>query len=388
MNYIKIGENTIKNGNQDHIFNLVGINEFTNQNTFTNQNALNDSGNLNDIDDLNEEKIIIPKKNYYCSNCNRKGHFYKNCTEPIISNGIIGIYIENLDKNLIPLLEGYLLENLKIFNSRNSSYYNHNNNPNNNHNKNHNYYCNNYNKNSTWMENNSKIKSYELNSKIKFLMIQRKKSLGYLEFIRGRYSLDDTTGIIHLLEQMTPQELMDIIKKDFDYLWNNLWDEKNIRNKNHHKEYVTSKQKFYQLKMNKMNLLNSITPLFAFNEWGFPKGRREAYESDIICALREFEEETDYKDDQYTILEECKHIRENLIGTNGVSYAHNYFLTILHEVNEFHDDTNREIGNIKVMNINECLDVIRPYHKNKIKIIKNIYLTINNFMKEYDDVDF
>jgi hypothetical protein len=328
--------------------------------------------NTNEVNDDYEndtviEKIVIPKKNYYCSNCNRKGHYFKNCLEPIISNGIIGIYLEEFDKNLIPILEGYLIDNLKIFHTKG------NNSP--------------KNKSGTWLENNSKIKTFELNSKIKFLMIQRKKSLGYLEFIRGRYQIDNDDAIIHLLEQMTPEELNDIIKKDFDYLWQNLWDENNIRNKNHHKEYVVSKNKFYQLKMNKMKLLTETKPLFVFNEWGFPKGRRESYESDIVCAIREFEEETDYNEKQYTLLEDCKHIRENLVGTNGVNYAHNYFLTVLHEKNEYFDKSNREIGDIKVMDINECLDVIRPYHKNKIKIIKNIYLTINSFMKEYDGVN-
>ena len=50
-----------------------------------------------DVNEINDEKIIIPKKNYYCSNCNKKGHTYKNCLEPIISNGIIGIYIDGLN---------------------------------------------------------------------------------------------------------------------------------------------------------------------------------------------------------------------------------------------------------------------------------------------------
>ena len=72
-------------------------------------NVINDS-NINV-----EEKIIIPKKNYYCSNCNKKGHTFKNCLDAIISNGIIGLYIENLDKNLIPLLEAYIVDNLRIF---------------------------------------------------------------------------------------------------------------------------------------------------------------------------------------------------------------------------------------------------------------------------------
>ncbi len=375
MNY-KVGTNrNVGVFNLDEKLDILDKKVNFNGNFNTNLNltekiiSSNSLNNLNELDeiDVEHEKIIIPKKNFYCSNCNRKGHFYKNCTEPIISNGIIGIYIENFNKKLFPLMENYLVDNLKIFKDRNSPT--------------------NKNKLNTWLDNNSKIRNSELNPKIKFLMIQRKKSLGYLEFIRGRYSLDDPTGIYHLMEQMTPQELADIENRDFDYLWSNLWDEKNIRNKNHHKEYIVSKQKFYQLKLNKMDLIKSVKPLFTFNEWGFPKGRREAYESDLVCALREFEEETDYKDNQYSVLEECKSIRENLVGTNGINYAHNYFLTILHEINEFHDESNREIGNIKVMNINECLEVIRPYHKNKIKIIKNIYTVLNNFFKEYGHID-
>ena len=40
-------------------------------------NKYNTNTNIN-IDDYNKnEKIIIPKKNYYCSNCNKKGHTFK-----------------------------------------------------------------------------------------------------------------------------------------------------------------------------------------------------------------------------------------------------------------------------------------------------------------------
>jgi len=218
-------------------------------------------------------------------------------------------------------------------------------------------------------------------------MIQRKNSLGYLEFIRGRYNLNQINTITHLLEQMSVEEINDIISKDFDFLWNNLWDKNNIRNKNHHKEYIVSKQKFYELKMNHIDLIKKTKILYSFNEWGFPKGRRESYESDIICAVREFEEETCYNENKYTILEQCKPIRENLVGTNGINYAHNYYLTILLEKIECYDKSNREIGNVKIMNINDCIDVIRPYHKNKIKIMKYVYNVINDFIKEYQDIN-
>ena len=323
-----------------------------------------------DIDELHDEKIIIPKKNYYCSNCNKKGHTFKTCNDPIISNGIIAIYIKGITNDMIPFLEDYIIKNLNIFT--------------NSHNKNTN--SPQYKKiqnNHFWLESDIRLKTNQINESIQFLMVQRKNSLGYLEFIRGRYNLENLITLTHLLEQMTPDELSDINKKDFDILWNDLWDSNNIRNKNHHKEYLNSKQKFYQLKLSHNNILSNTIPLYNFNEWGFPKGRRESYEPDLVCAIREFEEETTLGEDNYVILEKCKSIRENLIGTNGISYAHNYFLSILNNKLSISDKSNREIGQTKVLNLNECLEKIRPYHKNKIRIIKYIYSIINNFLLEY-----
>ena len=168
------------------------------------------------IDNLNDEQIIIPKKNYYCSNCNRKNHTYKNCYEPIISNGIIAVYIENLNIESIPSLEKHIINNLKIFTN---TYNKETHSPQ-------------YNKH-LWLESDFRPKKF--NENIKFLMVQRKNSLGYLEFIRGRYIIEDIKSIIHLLEQMTPNEINSIINSDFDILWNNLWDTNNIINKNHYK---------------------------------------------------------------------------------------------------------------------------------------------------------
>lgn len=369
--------------------------------------------NIDEIND-NNEKIIIQKKNYYCSNCNRKGHTYKNCNEPIISNGIIAIYIKNFNSELIPYLENYIVKNLKIFNN---SYNKKTSSPN----YKKSLFSNNSDSNtslSKWFEECEKKKQdsqenlakfsgasenkYKLfflgdpsnienidniNDNIQFLMVQRKHSLGYMEFMRGRYSIDNIDTLNHLIEQMSPNEIADIINKDFDYLWNTLWDLNNIKNKNHHKEYIQSKQKFYQIKLNNLNIFTEIKPLYNFNEWGFPKGRRESYESDLVCAIREFEEETNLKEPNYTILEKCKSIRENLTGTNGIYYAHNYFLSIINDNSESKDDNNREIGQTKVLNIIECLDKIRPYHKNKIRIIKHIYMVINDFLHEYSQYE-
>jgi len=306
----------------------------------------------NPINDFINEKIIISNKNYYCSNCNKRGHTYKKCYEPIISNGIISIFIEDFDKSLIPLLEGYIMENIK----KKNRYIN-------------------------------KLTTNIFYKKIKFLMVQRKHSLGYMEFMRGKYDVGDKEGIKYLLEQMTPKELSDINNKDFDYLWNMLWDNDpnsttTIKNKHHYKEYITSKQKFYELKMARSKMLTMTKPNFNFNEWGFPKGRRETYETDLVCAMREFEEETNYSENEYSILDESNVIRENLVGTDGNNYRHNYFLAIVHE-NHINDKENKEIGDINFMDIEECISIIRPYHHNKQIIIKKIHNLIVNFLIEH-----
>lgn len=347
--------------------------------------------NIN-IDETNcddNEKIIIQKKNYYCSNCNRKGHTFKNCNEPIISNGIIAIYIKNFNSELIPYLENYILKNLKIFNN---SYNKKTSSPN----YNKSLSSRNSDSNSSlnkWFEECERkkfvptINAENINDNIQFLMVQRKHSLGYMEFMRGRYSIDNIDTLIHLIEQMTPNEIDDVSNEDFDYLWNGLWDLNNIKNKNHHKEFIQSKQKFYQIKLNHPNIFTKIKPLYIFNEWGFPKGRREAYESDLVCAIREFEEETGLEETNYNVLEKCKSIRENLTGTNGVHYAHNYFLSVINDNSNNKDETNREIRQTQVLNILQCLDKIRPYHKNKIRIIKHIYMVINDFLQEYSQFE-
>ena len=57
---------------------------------------------------------------------------------------------------------------------------------------------------------------------IKFLLICRKHTLGYLEFIRGRYKINNYDNIAFLFRQMTKQEQQLIYDNDFDYLQNYL----------------------------------------------------------------------------------------------------------------------------------------------------------------------
>ena len=92
-----------------------------------------------------------------------------------------------------------------------------------------------------------------------------------------------------------------------------------------------------------------------------------------------------YNENDYSILDETNIIKENLIGTNGVNYRHNYFLAIIHKNEINNNKENKEIGALKFMSLDDCLKVIRPYHNNKQIIIKKIHSLILNFMIEYSD---
>lgn len=82
---------------------------------------------------------------------------------------------------------------------------------------------------------------------LKFLMICRKDTLGYVDFIRGKYHLYNKRYIINIINEMTLLEKKNILEKEFDDLWHDLWgDYIGIQYKS---EYKISKEKFNMLKL-------------------------------------------------------------------------------------------------------------------------------------------
>ena len=138
----------------------------------------------------------------------------------------------------------------------------------------------------------------EENNEIKYLMLQRKDSLSFMEFIRGKYEDYDYNYIKSLLYNMTISERDMILKNNFDMIWNYLWYQNNNTIKIT-KEYIESKQKYEILVQSTFfqNYIKTISTIFNEQEWGFPKGRRKLKEYDIDCAVREFYEETRIKKD-------------------------------------------------------------------------------------------
>ena len=233
-------------------------------------------------------------------------------------------------------------------------------------------------------------------------MVSRKFSLGFIEFIRGKYDVSDPKGIINLFEQMYDEEIKLIQKNEYDDILYHFLNRANetkeivlnrIYEGKYSNEYCEAKIKFNLLKYPSddendnvpwdLNFYaKNIRPKYKKPEWGFPKGRRDRKtEENINCACREFEEETGYKKDEYTILNKIEPIEEKMVGTNGIFYKHIYYLSINNDKTNIPTDFDSyEIGEIKWFTYDEAMCHIRPYHYEKKKILMRIYLFILNYL--------
>jgi len=290
-------------------------------------------------------------KNIVCNNCGKFGHTQKQCTEPITSIGIICIKInpENIRKCTDKLVHHDVFDiNQNIV-----------------------------------IDIENTINSSTSNEMIEYLIIRRKHSLGYIEFIRGRYTLNEYDTIYHLIHQMTPEEITHIKTKEFKDLWEEVW-KKTSYNKLYLKEMEDSMEKFNRLKEEKFfdaELKNDYDD----PEWGFPKGRRNPNEKNLKCALREFWEETGIVKNNLIVLNKLFPLQEIFYGTNGVLYKHIYYIAIYNSteeigLNKIHEDQLTEIGDIKWKSLNECLKVFRPYHEEKKKVLVSLHNYLMNII--------
>ena len=267
---------------------------------------------------------MIKSKDYYdtlyCNNCGKRGHTYNQCSKPITSIGIVAI---------------------------NKEYNN-----------------------------------------VKFLLICRKDSLGYVEFLRGKYNISDKLYIQNLINEMTIDEKKSLLIFDFEKLWNELWGKFN--HSQYKQEEKMSNEKFIKLKngikdintkenFTLKSLIDNSSTEWEEPEWGFPKGRRNFNETDLMCALREFEEESGYSKKDINIINNIKPIQEVFTGSNYKSYKHKYFLGYISNPKKTITFQKSEVSQLKWLSLEECLKKIRPYNLERIEIINNINKVLHKY---------
>jgi 8-oxo-dGTP pyrophosphatase MutT (NUDIX family) len=292
------------------------------------------------------------KEYNFCNNCGKHGHIFHQCKNPITSLGII-VFNNNTKINTIKYNEESFENQSKEIESK-------------------------------------EIESKEIESKeIEYLMIRRRDSLGYVDFIRGKYPLFNKRYLLNIINEMTNNEKEKLLTKDFDTLWEELWgDYIGIQ---YRSEEKTSKEKFTTLNLGITLLydtynLESIIKLsntsWTEPEWGFAKGRRNYNEKDLSCALREFEEETGYDKTSLNLIQNILPLEEIFTGSNYKSYKHKYYLAKLDkQIQPVANFQKSEVSKVQWLTFNECLKKIRPYNLERIDILKkaNHILTTYNF---------
>uniref|UniRef100_A0A6C0JLK2 Nudix hydrolase domain-containing protein n=1 Tax=viral metagenome TaxID=1070528 RepID=A0A6C0JLK2_9ZZZZ len=232
-------------------------------------------------------------------------------------------------------------------------------------------------------------------NQIQYLMIRRKDTLGYIDFMRGKYSVFNKDYIINMLKQMTMEEKDLLITSNFDILWNRIWGNFNISNQYKAEENISRekynslmngilfKNDFYNLK----DLVEESNKYDTWNEaeWGFPKGRRNYQETDFECALREFAEETGYNIKHIKNVKNILPFEEVFTGSNYKSYKHKYYLTFMENKNTLFTDKFEptEVSKMEWKNFDECMHCIRHYNLEKKRLLININETLKSFRLFY-----
>ena len=264
--------------------------------------------------------MSLIKKNNFCNNCGKQGHVFHQCKIPITSIGVIT------------------------------------------------------------------IRRNETTGNVEVLLICRKDSLAFVDFMRGKYNLDDKKYILNLFNKMTIKEREFIFNNEFHILWNYLWGT-NIINQ-YRNEEKTSKLKFNQLKngyainndfYNLENIISLCSKSYTEPEWGFPKGRRNYQERDIMCGLREFEEETGYDKSNINIINNIIPLEEIFTGSNYKSYKHKYFLGYIENPIVHNNFQKSEVSDMQWLSLEDCLTKIRPYNLERIELINNINKVLHKY---------
>lgn len=226
-----------------------------------------------------------------------------------------------------------------------------------------------------------------INGERHYLMLRRRDTLGFVDFMRGKYNVNNKNYLINIINEMTVEEKNKLVLQNFNTLWDNLWGS-NISLK-YMNEKLTSQNKFnilcngvnnndenYRL----VDLINSSTTRWNDQEWGFPKGRRNYKETDIVTGIREFCEETGISKESLNIIKNTLPFEEIFTGSNFKSYKHKYYLAELdHTRVDLSNYEKSEVSELCFMNFKDCITKIRDYNLEK----KILLVRINDLLDKY-----
>ena len=250
----------------------------------------------------------------FCNNCGQRGHPFRECKEPILSCGIL-LLRNRRDTTISTTLPIPELKDVEV------------------------------------------------------LMVRRKDSMSFSEFVRGKYDPSRTDYVINLLSNMTQTEIQKLKTEEFESIWARMWGNSIIERRE--QEFHYAREKFGEVR----GLVDAATSNYTEPEWGFPKGRRLKCETDQGCAEREFFEESNIPRSSYCIVSGLQ-LEETFRGTNGISYKHKYFIAVLvkpHDIRQIFTASQRqEVSAISWKTLDECAMLTRPQYTQRAAVLYDL----------------
>lgn len=299
-------------------------------------------------------------KGIICTNCGTDGHEFRNCTQPVTSWGIILMTYGDMKRAVHDHTINLNTDEINNIKHR------------------------------IKMSSKSDMEFISRACEdIRFLMISRKHSVCYVEFIRGRYRPEKHSKIMYLFSQMTPEEINKIkhsldMPDGFECLWTEFWGKK--ANEQYLMKDKLIAQKRYNMltctgidgpEINLQYIVNNVEADYEIKEWGFPKGRRNITETEKQCAVREFKEETGYNESDIQIVDQINPLIEDFTGTNGIKYRHIYYVAELlsdkSPTNNITESQRNEVGDIQFINFQTAIEIIREYHAPKKIMLSKLF---------------
>jgi 8-oxo-dGTP pyrophosphatase MutT (NUDIX family) len=198
--------------------------------------------------------------------------------------------------------------------------------------------------------------------------------------MRGRYAINNKIHLTDIIYEMTNKEKKLIMECNFEKCWLELWG--SATNCYYKNEKTFAKEKFNMLMKgvhikneyyNSKSLIKESEALWDTPEWGFPKGRKNQYETNKDCALREWTEETGLPSNTVEIVENVLPYNEYVIGSNYQSYRDTYYIgKYKGEIDEVLSYQKIEISDARWASLEETKSLIRPYHKERLGIIDRV----------------
>lgn len=223
---------------------------------------------------------------------------------------------------------------------------------------------------------------------IRYFLQQRRFSVSYQELVMGNFNPHDTGFLLTLLERTCAEERRRIVCWSFKKIYCHLW---GTFNNGYQKKYNRIKSKWDILRKGFVVVTPDCKKRISWrtlcaevaltapkkNTYEFPKGKRECtptgkLESEWDCAMREFNQETEYAIGNCRVVPFVKPLVESFVGMNSVPYTHTYYLVKCQTMRTYTKQSS-EARRIQWLTLSEALSKIWTHETSKRQMLINLH---------------